>query len=99
MPFRPSSRLALCCAAAGSSIGVAAAAVFFLNAVGGGRAANHSPTLGRVLSALGQRAARSDAMPSTDRKLFYTRIAYRDLAVRVDARRGPWAARYRQVVR
>jgi hypothetical protein len=78
---------------------VAAAAVFFLNAVGGGRAATHSPTLGRVLSALGQRAARSDAMPSTDRKLFYTRIAYRDLAVRVDARRGPWAARYRQVVR
>src|SRR5205823_4293800 len=43
-------------------------------------------------------ARRAAPTPLTRGRLFYTRIAYRDLAVRVDGRRGPWAARYRQVV-
>jgi hypothetical protein len=55
--------------------------------------------LDRLLSTLEQDARASGPARLPRGAGFYTRIAYEDLAVRVDGRKGPWAARYRQVIR
>jgi hypothetical protein len=65
----------------------------------GGRGEPAARELDQVTVALRRRALVGDAPRLTRDRLFYSKIAYRDLVVRVNGRRGPWAARYRQVIR
>jgi hypothetical protein len=94
---RSSSRLGARSVAA-LACGVAVAAVLVLDAQGDRRLGSRT-TLAGLMSALERTAARGDSPRMTQARLFYAKTAYRDLSVRVDGRRGPWAAFYRQVVR
>jgi hypothetical protein len=79
--------------------GLALAVILVLDAQSDRRGGGRGTTLAGVMSALERTAVRGDSIRLTPEKLFYARIAYRDLAVRVDGRRGAWAAFYRQVIR
>jgi hypothetical protein len=95
-PIPTSSRLRTRSVAA-LACGLAVAAALVLDAQGDRRLGSRTTVAG-LMSALERTAARGDSPRLTRARLFYAKIAYRDLSVRVDGRRGPWAAYYRQVV-